>query len=164
VTRALSWALPLLTAAVYGWLVLGPGAEVQRLAGGLAPFDLRPLGYDLAAARAFLTALPPQGAALYLGEVGRLDTVFPVFMGLTLLWWMRPLSAAFGIVCVLATGAYVSLDLLENRAVAGLVIAGPAALDPEAVHAASLLTRAKFMAFALAAVLAARASWLRWRV
>lgn len=162
-SRLLSWTLPLATVAVYAWLVLGPGAEVIRLAGGLPPFDLRPTGYDLAQARAYLAALPPEGVAVYLGPVARLDTAFPVLLGLTLLWWMRPFDRAFGAVCAAAALAYVALDLLENRAVADLLRSGPFAVEADAVLRASQLTQAKFAAVALAAVLAARASWVRRR-
>ena len=160
-SRALGWLLPLATAAVYAWLVLGPGAELGRLAGGLPPFDLRLGGYDLTAARAYLTALPPDGVALYLGAVARLDTVFPILMGLTFLWWMRPPTTPFGAVAACAALVYVVLDLLENRAVADLLRAGPLAVTGPEVRAAATLTQAKFAAFALAAVLAARAVWLR---
>jgi hypothetical protein len=161
--RALSWGLPLLTLAVYLWLVLGHGLALQAMAGGLPPFDLRISGYDLAQARAYLAALPPEGYALYLGPIARLDTVFPILMGLTLIWWMRPWGRAFGSVAVTVALAYVALDLLENRATAALFAEGALGIDAAQVRAASTLTQAKFMAFALAAVLAARASWVRWR-
>jgi ABC-type amino acid transport system permease subunit len=159
--RLLSWGLPLATAAAYGWLVIGLGLPLQAMAQGLAPFDLRPLGYDLEAARAFLNALSPEAVALYLGPVARADTVFPILMGLTFLWWMRPATTAFGAVAATAALAYVALDLLENRVVAEMLRAGPYGVDAGMVRAASNLTMAKFAAFALAAVLAARAIWLR---
>jgi len=163
VSRALGWGLPLATLAVYLWLILGYGLPLQRLAGGQVPFDLRIGGYDLAAATGYLAALPAEGRALYLGPVARLDTAFPVLMGLTFLWWMRPPTTGFGAVAALAALAYVALDLLENRAAAELVRGGVPGLDADRVRAASALTQAKFMAFALAAALAARASWRRWR-
>lgn len=162
-SRLIAWALPLTTAAVYGWLVFGPGAQLIALAGGLAPFDLRPGGYDLDAALRVLVALPPEGHALYLGPVRRLDTALPILMGLTFLWWMRPPTTPFGAVAAAAALAYVALDLAENHAVARLVEGGAVGLSPERVRAASQLTQAKFMAFALAAVLAARAVRVRAR-
>jgi hypothetical protein len=163
VSRAVSWGLPLVTLAVYLWLVLGYGLALQRLAGGQQVFDLRIAGYDLAQARAYLAALPPEGVAMYLGPIARLDTAFPILMGLTLLWWMRPLATPFGLVCALAAGAYVTLDLLENQVVAVLFAQGPTGISTEGVRAASLLTQGKFMAFGLAVALAVRASWLRRR-
>jgi hypothetical protein len=159
--RAVSWGLPLLTLAVYLWLVIGYGLPLQDLAGGLLPFDLRPLGYDALDARAYLMALPPQGVALYLGPVARLDTAFPILMGLTLLWWMRPLTDLSGMVAALSALAYVALDLAENGATAALMQAGPFGMDARMVTAASALTQAKFLALGLAAILAARQSWRR---
>lgn len=161
--RAVSWGLPLLTLAVYLWLVIGYGIPLQEMAGGLPPFDLRPTGYDALDVRTYLTALPPEGAALYLGPVARLDTAFPVLMGLTFLWWMRPVITGPGMVAGLAALAYLALDLAENAATGSLVRAGPFGFDARAVIAASILTQAKFLAFGLAAVLAARQSWLRVR-
>ena len=161
-SRAITWLLPLATAAVYGWLVLGPGRELGALAGGLPPPDLWIGGYDLPAMRAWLLALPPEGVALYLGPVARLDTAFPLLMGVTLLWWMRPLRGLFGAIAALSALAYVGLDLAENAAVAAMVRAGPFGIDAAQVAAASGLTQAKFLAFGLAAVLAARQGWRRW--
>ena len=162
-TRAIGWGLPLVTLAVYLWLVLGYGLELQRLAGGLQVFDLRLMGYGLAEARAYLAALPPEGYAMYLGPIARLDTAFPILMGLTLLWWMRPLDTPFGLVCAFAAGAYVTLDLLENQVVAVLFSQGALGISEQGVRAASLLTQGKFMAFGLAVALAVRASWRRRR-
>lgn len=155
-SRALSWFLPLATLAVYAALAGVAGARLSALSGGLLPFDLRVQGYGLAEARAYLAALPPEGVALYLGLVRGLDTAFPLLMGLTLMWWMRPLAGAFGAVCLAAALAYVALDLGENAVVAGLLRAGPFEVDPARVAAASALTQGKFAAFALALVLALR--------
>jgi hypothetical protein len=161
--RAVSWGLPLLTLAVYLWLVLGYGLPLQAMAGGLPPFDLRIGGYGLSDAARYLAALPPEGYALYLGPIARLDTAFPILMGLTLLWWMRPLTTPFGAVAATVALAYVALDLLENRATAALFAEGALGLDANMVRGASTLTQAKFMAFGLAAVMAARAIWVRLR-
>lgn len=161
--RAVNWMLPLLTLAVYGWLVIGYGQRLEALAEGQPPFDLRVLGYDLAVARAYLAVLPPEGVALYLGPIARLDTAFPILLGLTLIWWMRPLTTPFGTVAACAALAYVALDLLENRAVGQMMLAGPMGVDAGMVRMASNLTIGKFMAFTLAVVLAVRAAWVRRR-
>lgn len=158
--RAISWLLPLATAAVYGWLVIGHGLALQAMVDGLQPPDLRIAGYDLADMRAWLAAMPPEGVARYLGPVRMLDTAFPVLMGLTLLWWLRPLAGWLALAGAVAAVGYVALDLAENAAVAGLLRAGPDGVDAAAVARASALTQAKFAAFALAAILAA--VW-RWR-
>lgn len=159
--RVIGWGLPLTTALVYGFLVLVHGLRLEALAGGLKPFDLSPLGYDLAAARSYLIALPPEGVALYLGPIRLLDTAFSVLMGLTLLWWMRPFSGVTGIIGAVAAVAYLVLDLAENAAVAVMLRAGPEGVVASDVTLASALTQAKFAAFVLAAALAAAAFWRR---
>lgn len=161
--RLVNWALPLATAAVYAVLVLHYGRQLGVEAGGALPFDLRIGGYTLAEARGYLRGLSPAGYALAQGPVFWTDTLFPVLMGLTFAWWMRPYAGVFGMVCVLAAMSYVALDLGENAMVQRLFHAGPDWADPADVAAASAMTRGKFAAFALAAALAARQSWWRWR-
>lgn len=161
--RAINWGLPLLTAAVYGYLVVWLGGQLSAESGGLMPFDLRVTGYDLGEARAFLRAITPDGVALYLGPVFWADTLFPALMGLCLAWWMRPHAGVFGMVCVLAAMSYVALDWGENWAVARMLQAGPDWVTLAEVQRASALTMGKFAAFALAAVLAARQSSRRIR-
>lgn len=160
--RAVSWLLPLATLAVYLWLVRLMGGDLVALAGGLRPPDLRFQGYDLPALRAWMLALPPDGVALYLGPVARADTAFPLLMGLTLLWWMRPFHTRAAWVAGAVALAYVGLDLAENATVAALLRAGPFGFDARQAAAASGLTQAKFLAFALALILAARQTWRRW--
>ena len=158
--HCLSWGLPLLTAAVYAGL-LWRGAALGEMAGGLTPFDLRPSGYSLAEARGFLRALTPDGFALYAHIARRWDAVFPALMGLTFLWWMRPFSGVFGMVCVLVAMSYVALDWGENAAVLAMLDAGPDWVSLAEVQRASIFTQCKFLAFALALVLALRQSWRR---
>lgn len=159
--RTITWGLPLLTAAVYGYLAVWLGGQLSAETGGLMPFDLRLTGYDLADARAFLRTITPDGVALYLGPIAWADTLFPALMGLCFAWWMRPFAGVFGMVCVLAAMSYVSLDWGENWAVGRMLEAGPDWVTPTDVQRASALTMGKFAAFALAAVLAARQVWRR---
>lgn len=166
--RAVSVLLPLATLAVYLWLVLGPGAALIEAADGLPPPDLRIGGYDLLAMRAWLAALSPEGVALYLGPVAFLDTLLPALIGLTLLWWTRPVpglrDGLFVAVCAATALAYVALDLAENATVGAMVRAGPVLIEPAKVAMASNFTQAKFAALALALVLAARQGWRRRRL
>ncbi len=154
-SRLIGLALPMATAGVYAWLVLGHGLALQDMAGGLQPFDLRVRGYSLVEAQDYLAALPAEGSARYLGPVRVLDTLFPVLMALTLMWWMRPHRGAMGLVCMAVAAGYAVLDLAENAAVATLLRAGVDGADATAVALASALTQAKFVAFAVAALLAA---------
>lgn len=162
-SRAVNWGLPLLTAAVYGYLAVWLGGQLAAQAGGLMPFDLRLTGYGLTEARAYLRTITPDGVALYLGPVFWADTLFPALMGLCFAWWMRPFAGVFGMVCVLAAMSYVALDWGENWAVARMLEAGPDWVTLADVQRASALTLGKFAAFGLAAVLAARQSWGRFR-
>jgi hypothetical protein len=132
------WLTLVATLAVYLVIVLWSLPRISAAAGGLVPFDLRPSGYGLDEARAFLTALSETGRGWYLGTQHRLDLAFPLLLALSfvlgftlvfrgpLLW----LSIA------VALGA-MACDLMENHAVAGLLRTDPAALDAAAVAAAS---------------------------
>ncbi|MCW1933965.1 hypothetical protein [Pararhodobacter zhoushanensis] len=161
--RAISWGLPLLMLAVYLYLAVVLGRQLSALADGLPPFDLRVFGYDLHETRAYLRALHPDGYVLYQGPIFWTDTVFAPLMGLCLVWWMRPLRGAFGMVCVLVAMSYVAFDWGENMWVLRLLGSGPDWLALRDVAGASAFTSAKFAVFALAAVLAARQSLARRR-
>ncbi|WP_370342075.1 hypothetical protein [Pararhodobacter marinus] len=161
--RAISWGLPLLTLAVYLYLVVVLGQRLLAESGGLLPYDLRVTGYDLAQARGLLRALTPEGFALYEGPIFWTDTLFPALMGLCLLWWMRPFRGAFGMVCMMAAMGYVALDWGENMLVQRMLEAGPDWVRPADIFAASAFTQGKFAILALALVLAIRASMRRMR-
>jgi hypothetical protein len=152
------WVLPLLTALVYAVLVLWFGPQLQAAAGGLAPFDLRPLGYDLDQARLFLTMLTPEGREIYLGPVRVNDTVFPILFTLTLCLPIRRWHWAWALPAL----AYGLLDLAENMAVATLLRTGPA-VESGAVAWASALTQGKFAASVVALALCFWALWLARR-
>lgn len=57
---------------------------IKEAAGGIAPFDMRPMGYDASDAQAFLQALTPDGRQLYLGVQSQLDTFYPALMAISL--------------------------------------------------------------------------------
>lgn len=160
--RWVNWVLPLAMLASYLVLVLLLTPRLLAEAGGLLPFDLRVFGYSYAEAHAYLQALSPSGAALYLGAVRLTDTIFPILLALTLClplsrwpaWWSLP-ALAYGV-----------SDLAENWAVARLIRTGPA-VDSGSVALASALTEVKFALVAVALVLAAAGlvslALRRWR-
>lgn len=156
--RWVNWLLPLATALAYGWLVLWYGPQLQAAAGGRLPFDLRVLGYGTDEARAFLAALTPEGQALYLGPVRLNDTIFPLLFTLTL---CLPLTG-WGWLWFLPALAYGLLDLAENMAVAMLLRTGPS-VGEAMVVLASGLTLLKFLAVALAILVAGLALFGKWR-
>lgn len=149
-TRTLYWGLFGVTMAVYATMLAWSLPAVSAAAGGLAPFDMRPSGYSLDEARAFLAALTSEGADFYRNVQQRLDIAFPALIALTL---------GFGIVGLLPRrlgawrwlGLAVALpvavfDYLENHAVARMIEAGAAGLTAELVAAASQWTVLKSMA------------------
>ncbi|RMF41238.1 MAG: hypothetical protein D6754_01455, partial [Alphaproteobacteria bacterium] len=83
--RLLFWALVLATGAVYLAMVLWSLPRITEATGGLMPFDLRPTGYSLAEARAFLAALDPATTRFYLDVQHSLDLIFPALLGATLI-------------------------------------------------------------------------------
>lgn len=72
------WPVLAATLAVYLVMILWSLPLIQAEAGGLRPFDLRPLEYMQDEARAFPGALSETGRVFYPGTPHKLDTFFPV--------------------------------------------------------------------------------------
>lgn len=147
--RLVNWLVPLAALASYLVLILLLAPRLSAESAGLLPFDLRALGYSGDAARAYLTALTPAGAALYLGPIRLNDTIFPILFALTLCLPLRRWHWGF----TLPALAYGLADLGENWAVARLIRTGPA-VDDASVALAAHLTQAKFALAAVAMILA----------
>lgn len=148
------------------WMNLGPLAAITAEAQGLAPFDLRPMGYGEPEARAFLAAISPEGRALYLGLQHRLDTAYPPLLALVLIWsyfalLSRPWAMGAAGIAVLAA----AVDLVENARVAGLLLStAPTASEIAAASQASLAKTALVsLALVLLALSAARAALQRFQ-
>jgi len=160
------------------WAVMffGTLAHLEFLAGGAAPFDIRPLGYTFEEARAFLAAIGSEGRAYYLNPELVLDTFYPPFYAISralALWWLTmpgrlragatPTGWRWALVAIPVVMA--SLDGVENVCIARMVWTWPD-LSPDLVHLSSLATRLKLMAGALTEVLMAAlfvVAALRWR-
>lgn len=147
------WLLVALTMGVYGATVFWTLPQIRAEAGGLVPFDLRPTGYGFADAQAFLTALSPEGRALYAGAQAMLDAVYPPLLFASLgiaLWYLsadlRQITR-YMLVAVAAIG--MAADGFENVAVRDMLIAGAEGITPAMVANASLLTVAKSAANAV---------------
>lgn len=120
------WALLAATLALYLVIVLWSLPLIASEAGGLKPFDLRPLGYGLDETRAFLLALSDRGRDFYLGTQRTLDRIYPALLGATFalgftLLFSGPLRWALILLALCVTG----FDWLENGTVAGLLRTGP---------------------------------------
>lgn len=129
--------------------------RLARGAGGLAMFDMRPLGYTHGEAIAYLRALTPEARQFYLTVQHGIDTPFPILLALAtalaIAYLTRPgdprmvalpvpirMPLLF-VVCPLMA----ALDLGENRAVAAMLRAEPEHVGEQMVAAASALTVAK---------------------
>lgn len=156
--KTLNWALPLATLAAYLLLVGYFGPMLSAETAGGTPFDMRPLGYSLVEARAYLSSMSPAGTALYLGPIRLNDTIFPILFTATLCLPLR----GRGQLWFLPALAYGLFDLAENIAVARLLRAGNE-VEMQAVALASGFTEAKFAAVLVACVLALFALWQAWR-
>jgi hypothetical protein len=164
--RAVFWGVVAATLAVYLVMVLWSLPRVAAAAGGLPPFDLRPLGYSETEARAFLAALTAEGRDLYTRVQHRLDLAFPALLGLTLLMSFQRLVRPGALLVALALLAFAQMaaDYAENALVARMLGRPVAEVPAEMIARASSATLAKsgLVALALAALLAALAMRL-WR-
>ncbi len=163
--------------ALLATMVLGTLAELEGLAGGLPPFDLRAGGYTLVEARDFLAALGRDGVFLYADVQLRVDAIYPATYAVSrglLLWWLtqpgRPWARAtpLALRVVLGLGlpvAAAAFDYAENHYIA-LMLRDPPAVAADLVAAASFSTQAKsvltivvevgWIALAIAALMRAR--------
>ncbi|MGB8814187.1 MAG: hypothetical protein WCC57_13500 [Paracoccaceae bacterium] len=162
------WALFAGTMALYLVMVLWSLPHLQRLAGGLVPFDLRPMGYGPQEARALVAALGAEGADFYLNTQLWLDTAYPALMAAVLVLAYRRLTRGWmvwgaGSIAVLAAG----FDYLENHGVAVMLRAGPDALSDAMAVSASGWTlwksAASSLAFVVLLVLLLRTGWVWMR-
>lgn len=133
-------ALLAVTGGLYLAMVLWTLPEISREAGGLAPFDLRPLGYSANEAQAFLAALSERGREIYRRVQHGLDTGFPLALAATMIWSVLLLWRGrwrLALVALAVIGA--TADLGENFAV-GRLLDG---FDPGTATMASRLTVVK---------------------
>lgn len=124
--RAAYWGLIGLTLAVYGTMLVWSLPQLVAAAGGLVPFDLRPGGYDAAAARALIAALGDEGRAYYLNVQQGLDTAYPALMALSFGLTFRRIARgwlAWGLAGL--SGVAAAFDYLENLSVRAMLLAGP---------------------------------------
>lgn len=149
--KVIFWVLFAAVQTLYLVIVLWSLPQIMAEASGIRPFDMRPGGYSLTDAQAFLAALSAEGRDFYFRIQQRLDLVYPALLaamfalGFAMLFrgWPRQVLWALAF-------AVMAFDYLENRAVAGLLGADPAAIDAAIVAAASRWTVLKSAATSLA--------------
>jgi hypothetical protein len=150
------WILVAATLILYLVLVLWSLPIISAAAGGLVPFDLRPMGYSFENAKEFIDALSSDGMAFYLGTQHTLDLFYPAMMAAVLviaLWrlsrnWHRTVRFVLVVFPIMGMLA----DYLENSAVTRMLHAGVETITPEMVEISSRWTILKSGATAVAMV------------
>jgi len=162
--------------ALWGIMAFWTVAYLRRVAGGLAPFDLRPFGYTVEEAQALLHALSDIGRRYYADVQLQLDTAFPALYALSrilLLVWLTvpgraaekawPLGARAALLIPPVLAAW--FDYLENDGIAAMLAAGPA-VSADVVARASFWTQAKWIAVLITEAVCVNLlalALLRWR-
>jgi hypothetical protein len=122
------------------------------------PFDMRPMGYSFEEARAFITALSPDGTWFYIKIQHRIDLAYPALLGVTLLFALAYLlPRAWGtwrwVVAVVIAVPGTLFDYLENHFIVGMLKLGPDAITPEIVANVSRWTVLKSISTTVAMVI-----------
>ena len=165
------WASFATAAVVYLVMVLWSLPKIAAEAGGAMPFDMRPAGYTLEDAQAFLTALSPEGNAFYRETQHRLDSLYPPLLEATLglgLWIMAPCTSPWlrASLALFAVPGMV-FDLTENLLVADMLMSQAGSPDAELAMLASAATVLKSvfttLAMSLLLILTGWWAWKRWR-
>jgi hypothetical protein len=163
--RQIYWASFAAAMGIYTAMVVWTLPGISQSAGGLPPFDLRPLGYSVDEARAFLAALGAEGHALYIGPQRLLDMAYPALLGFVLIGALRHFYAKGWLLTVLvfATLAGMGADYLENMRVV-LMLAGDTSDLAIASASRATVMKSALTSVAMLAVLAGliRATWRRW--
>jgi hypothetical protein len=165
--KPLFWISFLAAAGVYLTMVIWTLPAITAAAGGLAPFDLRPLGYDFGEAQAFLRALPQEGKELYLNAQQGLDIAYPALLtlvlGLGIAIMFPPKFGSWKWLLALTSVPGSLFDYRENMLVRRILNSPPDALDSALVAAASSATVLKsvFTAISMSVLLVLCILWVR---
>ena len=158
------WLVFVVMAAVYATMLLWTLPAISAEAGGLAPFDMRPLGYSFDEARAFLAALSAEGRELYLHVQLWLDILYPVLLAATLVLAIILLTTPGWLRWLLIVPALLGMvfDYLENLAIGRMLEAGPNSLTEALVTEASRWTMLKsgFTTISMVAVMILLGVWV----
>ncbi len=127
------------TLLVYVVMVTWTLPGIANNAGGMPAFDMRPGGYSLEVAQAFLLALGAEGRSLYTGPQRWLDIAYPAMLAAVLMfsiaYFVKPGVIRWILMIFPIVGA--AADYLENIAVAGMLATVPTDVTLQTVSAAS---------------------------
>lgn len=156
--RGVYWLIFAAALAVYLTMLLRTLPGISAAAGGLPPFDLRPLGYSPDEAREFLSTLSAEGKAIYTGPQRWLDLFYPALLAAVLAGAAVTLVRHGGLRVLLLVGILTGMfaDYGENALVARLLVADSPVTD-QMVQRASSATVVKSLAtgFAMTGILVA---------
>ncbi|MCF6233636.1 MAG: hypothetical protein L3J36_11160 [Rhodobacteraceae bacterium] len=129
--RRAYWLVFALMLTVYGAMVFWTLPAISEGAGGMMAFDLRPTGYTVAEARAFLDSLSDEARAIYLGPQRMLDMAYPALLGLVLggALWSLVTYSMLRWVLIFVVGGSVLADYYENFLVAQMLVENETASD-----------------------------------
>jgi hypothetical protein len=161
--KAVFWTIFAAMAVTYAVMLIWTLPTISAEAAGLAPFDMRPLGYSFDEAKAFLSALSADGRDLYLHTQLWLDLFYPALLAASLIFatvlltvpgllrWLLILPAILGMV----------FDYLENFSVGRMLEAGPDTLTEALAGEASRWTILKsgFTTISMVAVIVLLVVW-----
>lgn len=145
-TKIIFWSIFVVTMGLYATMVFWTLPEIQAEAGGLMPFDLRPLGYSYEEALAFLTELSERGRNLYLGPQHTLDLLYPLCLAASLalsIAILVPNTTVWKFLFSLVAWPGMLFDYLENSAVKSLLLTPVAEISHGMVTMASIFTLLK---------------------
>lgn len=160
------WPLVAAAVTVYLTMILWSLPKLARMAGGVVPYDLRPLGYTRAGAEALVLALGRDGIQFYLGVQQALDLAYPALFAATLVLAfhrLAPRERALALSTLAIAG--MIFDYAENLLVRVTLEAGLEKLATAPVELASFFTIAKSAATTAAllalSLLVVTAGWRR---
>ena len=125
------WVLFGITQLIYGAMLLFTLPMIKQYAGGMAPLDLMPLGYDATYVTTLFKALGEPGRSAYLFWQLPIDMVYPLFFAVSyallmayLLRKMDRLQGSWFYLCLLplVSGMF---DYLENIGISMLLRSFP---------------------------------------
>jgi len=165
--RVLFWICFAAAMAIYIAMILWSLPVITEAAGGLAPFDMRPFGYTLVDAQAFLAAIDPETIKFYRNVQLTLDLFYPALITISLVLGIYLLlPARFGawrwVIAALPL-LIAPFDYLENNLIGVMLASGPEMVSTDLVSAASRWTMLK-SSFTTASMLLLVALSLWWLV
>ncbi|MCO6185128.1 hypothetical protein [Rhizobium sp. L1K21] len=144
--KIIFWSLFVVTMGLYATMVFWTLPSIQTEAGGLIPFDLRPMGYSYEDALVFLSQLSESGRTLYLGPQHTLDLLYPLCLASCLalaIAMLVPNTKVWKFLISLVAWPGMLFDYLENGAVKKLLVTPVDEIGHGMVTAASTFTLLK---------------------